>query len=83
MVILQGFIKIKENKHLDVKFRTKLYRPILETTFLYENIEFKVFNNHWPLKAVGESYRVKYAKALQESISVKAKKYFFIIISLI
>lgn len=73
-------IKIKENKHLDVKFRTKLYRPILETTFLYENIEFKVFNNHWPSKAVGESYRVKYAKALQERIVQLPKDYDYILV---
>ena len=73
-------IKIKENKHLDVKFRTKLFRPILETTFLYENIEFKVFNNHWPSKAVGESYRVKYAKALQERIVQLPKDYDYILV---
>ncbi len=73
-------IKIKENKHLDVKFRTKLYRPILETTFIHQNIEFKVFNNHWPSKAVGESYRVKYAKNLQERISLLPKDYDYILI---
>lgn len=73
-------IKIKENRHLDVKFRTKLFRPILETTFLYENIEFKVFNNHWPSKAVGESYRVKYAKALQERIVQLPKDYDYILV---
>ena len=55
-----------DNTNLDVKFRTKQFRPILETTFIYENIEFKVFNNHWPSKAVGESYRLQYAKDLQE-----------------
>ncbi len=73
-------IKIKENKNLDVKFRTKLYRPILETTFIHENIEFKVFNNHWPSKAVGESYRVKYAKNLQERISLLPEDYDYILI---
>lgn len=73
-------IKIKENKHLDVKFRTKLFRPILESTFIYENIEFKVFNNHWPSKAVGESYRVKYAKALQERVSELPKDYDYILV---
>ena len=73
-------IKIKENKHLDVKFRTKLYRPILETTFIYENIEFKVFNNHWPSKAVGESYRVKYAKILQERVTLLPKDYDYILV---
>ena len=73
-------IKIKENKHLDVKFRTKLFRPILETTFLYDNIEFKVFNNHWPSKAVGESYRVKYAKTLQERIVQLPKDYDYILV---
>ncbi len=73
-------IKIKENKHLDVKFRTKLFRPILETTFIYENIEFKVFNNHWPSKAGGESYRVKYAKALQERVTELPKDYDYILV---
>jgi exonuclease III len=73
-------IKIKNNKYVDVKFRTKLFRPILETTFLYENIEFKIFNNHWPSKAVGESYRIKYAKNLQERISTLPKDYDYILI---
>ena len=62
-------IKIKDNRHIDVKFETKLFRPILETTFIYENKEFKVFNNHWPSKMVGESYRIKYAKSLQDRLT--------------
>jgi exonuclease III len=73
-------IEIKENTNLDVKFRTKQFRPILETTFIYENIEFKVFNNHWPSKAVGESYRIKYAKNLQDRISSLPKDYDYILI---
>ncbi len=73
-------IKIKENRHLDVKVRNKIYRPILETTFSHENIEFKIFNNHWPSKAVGESYRVKYAKNLQERISLLPEDYDYILI---
>ena len=73
-------IKIKENRQLDVKFTTKVYRPILETTFIYENVEFKVFNNHWPSKAVGESYRVKYAKDLQERITALPKDYDYILV---
>jgi exonuclease III len=73
-------IKIKNNRYLDVKFRTKLFRPILESTFIYDNVEFKVFNNHWPSKAVGESYRVKYAKNLQERISTLPKDYDYILI---
>lgn len=73
-------IKIKDNKHIDVKFRTKLFRPILETTFIYENIEFKTFNNHWPSKAAGESYRVKYAKDLQNRLVKLPKDYDYILL---
>ncbi|MDZ7819966.1 MAG: endonuclease/exonuclease/phosphatase family protein [Aliarcobacter sp.] len=73
-------IKIKDNKHIDVKFTTKLFRPILETTFIYENIEFKVFNNHWPSKAVGESYRIQYAKNLQERLLKLPKDYDYILL---
>jgi exonuclease III len=61
-------IEIKSNSTIDVKFTSRLYRPILETTFTYENIEFKVFNNHWPSKAAPESYRIKYAKSLQDRL---------------
>jgi exonuclease III len=73
-------IKIKDNRHIDVKFTTKLFRPILETTFIYENIEFKVFNNHWPSKAAGESYRVKYAKDLQDRLEKLPKDYDYILV---
>lgn len=73
-------IKIKENKNLDVKVRNKIYRPILETTFVHENIEFKVFNNHWPSKASAESYRVKYAKNLQERVTLLPDDYDYILI---
>ena len=73
-------IKIKENKNLDVKVRNKIYRPILETTLVHENIEFKVFNNHWPSKASAESYRVKYAKNLQERVTLLPEDYDYILI---
>ncbi len=73
-------IKIKENKNLDVKVRNKIYRPILETTFVHENIEFKIFNNHWPSKASAESYRVKYAKNLQERVTLLPDDYDYILI---
>ena len=73
-------IKIKENKNLDVKFRTRVFRPILETTFIHENIEFKIINNHWPSKAFAESYRVKYAKILQERVALLPKDYDYILI---
>uniref|UniRef100_UPI0040479A33 endonuclease/exonuclease/phosphatase family protein n=1 Tax=Aliarcobacter sp. TaxID=2321116 RepID=UPI0040479A33 len=58
----------------------KLFRPILETTFIYESVEFKVFNNHWPSKAVGESYRVKYAKNLQDRLEQLPKDYDYILV---
>lgn len=61
-------IKILDSKAINVKFKRKIYRPILESTFLYENNEFKVFNNHWPSKRVSESYRIKYALELQKRV---------------
>ncbi|MDD3009283.1 MAG: endonuclease/exonuclease/phosphatase family protein [Arcobacter sp.] len=73
-------IEIKSTNHVDVKFRTRLFRPILETTFIYDDVEFKVFNNHWPSKAVGESYRVKYAKVLQDRVKEITKDYDYILI---
>lgn len=39
-------IKILESKNLDFKLKNERYRPILETTFLYDGVEFKIFNNH-------------------------------------
>ena len=73
-------IEIKENKFIDIKFETKVYRPILETTFLFNNVEFKIFNNHWPSKSGGESYRIKYAKDLQDILVKIEKDYDYILI---
>ena len=73
-------IEIKNNQSIDVKFTNKLYRPILETTFLYENVEFKVFNNHWPSKAAAESYRIKYAKSLQDRLTQLPQDYDYILL---
>lgn len=73
-------IEIKDNRHIDVKFTSKLFRPILETTFIHNNIEFKVFNNHWPSKASGESYRIQYAKNLQDRIEKLPADYDYILI---
>ncbi len=73
-------VEIKSTNHIDVKFRTRVFRPILETTFVYDDVEFKVFNNHWPSKAVGESYRVKYAKILQDRVKDIAKDYDYVLI---
>ena len=73
-------IEIKNNKNIDVKFTKRLYRPILETTFEYENIEFKIFNNHWPSKAAPESYRIKYAKSLQDRLIQLPKDYDYILL---
>ena len=73
-------IEIKNNKNIDVKFTKRLYRPILETTFSNENIEFKVFNNHWPSKAAPESYRIKYAKTLQDRLIQLPKDYDYILL---
>mgnify|MGYP005985162975 CR=1 FL=1 len=73
-------IKITENRQINVKFRNKLFRPILETTFEIDNTQFKVFNNHWPSKAVEESYRVTYAKALQDRLTKLPKDYDYILV---
>lgn len=73
-------IKILNNRQIDVKFSNKLFRPILETTFEIDNIEFKVFNNHWPSKRVSENYRIKYAKKLQDRLSTLQKDYDYILL---
>lgn len=73
-------VKIKNNKQIDVKFSNKLFRPILESTFEIENIEFKVFNNHWPSKRVSESYRIKFAKKLQDRLNKLPKDYDYILL---
>jgi len=73
-------IKITDNRQIDVKFSKKIFRPILETTFKLDNIEFKVFNNHWPSKRVAESYRVKFAKKLQDRLSKLPRDYDYILL---
>ncbi len=73
-------IKIKSSKDISVKFINKLFRPILETTFILNNIEFKVFNNHWPSKRVAESYRVKYAKKLYDRLKKLPADYDYILV---
>ena len=57
-------IPIKNSQNLNVKFEKAVYRPILETTFKLENLEFKIFNNHWPSKKSPENYRVKCLKLI-------------------
>jgi len=73
-------IKIKSNHEISVRFTNKLFRPILESTFLLNNTEFKIFNNHWPSKRVSESYRVKYAKKLFDRLKDLPKDYDYILI---
>lgn len=73
-------IKIKNNRQIDVKFTNKIFRPILETTFKLENKEFKIFNNHWPSKRVSESYRVKFAKKLQDRLLKLPRDYDYILL---
>lgn len=73
-------VEIKNTRHIDIKFTTRTFRPILETTFIYENVEFKIFNNHWPSKSFGESYRVKYAKGLQDRLVKMEKDYDYILL---
>ncbi len=73
-------IKIVSNDSLNIRFSKKIYRPILETTFEIENIQFKIFNNHWPSKRVAESYRVKYAKNLFDRLTNLPKDYDYILL---
>ena len=73
-------IKIIDNNSINVKFKRRTYRPIQETTFRIDNIDFKVFNNHWPSKRVAESYRIKYAKRLQDRLKQLPKDYDYILL---
>lgn len=73
-------IKILANDTIKVKFGKKLYRPILESTFLFDNIKFKIFNNHWSSKKAPESYRIKYAKKLFDRIKKLPKDYDYILL---
>ncbi len=73
-------IKILRNQDIKVNFTNKLFRPILETTFEIDSIEFKIFNNHWPSKRVAENYRLKYAKKLFDRLNSLPKDYDYILI---
>lgn len=73
-------LEIKNNNFIDVKFQTKNFRPILETTFVYKNIEFKIFNNHWASKKSPESYRIKFAKNLQDRVLKLSANYDYILL---
>ena len=73
-------IKILSSKTINIKFSNKIYRPILEASFLLDNYEFKIFNNHWPSKKVAESFRIKYAKRLLDTIKKLPKDYDYILI---
>ncbi len=73
-------IEIIDNKRIDVNFKKKRFRPILETVFEIENIKFSIFNNHWPSKRSSESYRVKYALALNKYIKKFQNDYDYILL---
>ena len=73
-------IKIVSNSNIDVNFHRRVYRPIMETTFQIKNIEFKIFNNHWPSKRVDESFRIKYAKRLFDRVKKLPEDYDYIIL---
>ncbi len=73
-------IEIKNNRRIDVKFTNKIFRPILESTFVFDNSEFKIFNNHWPSKRVAESYRIKFAKKLQDRLYRLPRDYDYILL---
>ncbi len=73
-------VEIKNNQNLNVRFENKTFRPILETTFKIDNMEFKIFNNHWPSKATSENYRIKYAKTLQDRLKELPSDYDYILL---
>lgn len=73
-------IKIKNSASIDVKFSNAIYRPILEVTFVKEEVEFKIFNNHWPSKRASEIYRIKYAKALFDRLKSLKEDYDYILL---
>ncbi len=73
-------IEIIKNEQIDVSFKRRIYRPILESTFKIDNIKFKIFNNHWPSKRVAESFRIKYAKKLQDRLKKLPKDYDYILL---
>lgn len=73
-------IEIKNSSAINVKFTNAVYRPILETTFKFDDVEFKIFNNHWPSKKASENYRVKYAKALNDRLLTLPKDYDYILL---
>lgn len=73
-------IPIKNSQNLNVKFEKAVYRPILETTFKLENLEFKIFNNHWPSKKSPENYRVKYAKTLYDRLKELPNDSYYILL---
>ncbi|WP_164967616.1 endonuclease/exonuclease/phosphatase family protein [Arcobacter sp. CECT 8985] len=67
-VAILSKIKILNNKQINVRFPNKIFRPILETTFILHAAKFKIFNNHWPSKRSKERYRVKYAFELLKRV---------------
>ncbi len=73
-------IPIKNSRNLDVKLSSSSYRPILETTFTISNIDFKIFNNHWPSKKASEVLRVKYAQTLNNRLNELEKDYDYILL---
>ena len=73
-------LRIINSNVIEVNFLNKTYRPILETTFKIDSIEFKLFNNHWPSKRASESYRIKYAKRLFDRVNTLPKDYDYILL---
>ncbi|MEN8717742.1 MAG: endonuclease/exonuclease/phosphatase family protein [Sulfurovum sp.] len=73
-------LEIIKNNQINVNFKNRLYRPILESTFKIQNTSFSVFNNHWPSKRAKESYRIKFALALNSHIKKYQEDYDYILI---
>ncbi len=73
-------IPIKNSKILNANLSQESYRPIIEATFTYENVDFKIFNNHWPSKKSSEIYRVKYAQTLNSRLKELENDYDYIIL---
>lgn len=73
-------IPIKNSTTIDTNLSKESYRPIIEATFTFENVDFKIFNNHWPSKKSSETYRVKYAQTLNNRLKELENDYDYIIL---
>ncbi len=60
--------QIINTKAIAIDKYDKYSRPILEATFKIQNLEFKIYNNHWRSKRAKENTRTRYAVALKNQL---------------